>query len=276
MLNSKLDLFEQSWLDTVFEGRNKEYGAYDLRRRDAGITVRSTILGAVIFSLLISTPLIIKKIGDRAGVNKTYNEKVVVMTLPDPPVEDINKPELPPPPPPEMKSIKDIERFVPPVVAPEDEVTDELVSQEKLKTAEAGSKTVIGDESGELVIDERPVEHEVQKKVIEDNKTYKREEVQVMADYPGGIAKFREYIVWNLSGMTFESASGEVRMGFSFVVEKDGSLTSIKITSDGGNPAAAQKAVEVIAKSQKWSPAVMNGRPVRLTFTMPIVFKISE
>ncbi len=64
---SKLNIFNKSWVDMVFEGRNKEYGAYKLRTENPKTTVKSLIIGAVLFTFLVATPKIVEKLGDIAS-----------------------------------------------------------------------------------------------------------------------------------------------------------------------------------------------------------------
>lgn len=274
MINfSKINLFKREWIDTVFAERNKEYGAYDLRKREASITIKSTIIGVVIFSLLVSLPLLVKKIGVREGSgSRTIDETVTIVDLLPPP-EQVEQTFVPPPPPTEVQSIKDIKKFTPPVVAPENEVVEDMVSQEVLKTADAGSRNVDASEDGEIVIDETPVEHEVVKKVVEDNTPVSMKNVQVQPEYPGGMQEFVRFVISSLDGINVET-SGDLRLEFRFVIEKDGSLTDIQTVNDGGYPEIAQIAANVLKRSKKWSPGINNGKPVRVAYAIPITVRV--
>ncbi len=271
MFNSRIDLFQQEWIDAIFEGRNKAYGAYDLRRRESGMTVKALIIGAVVFSLLVSLPLIVRKIGERIGTTReVLTEKITVVELPPPPPprEDTY---VPPPPAREVQSIKDIKKFTSPVVGPAEDVTEELATQKELETADAGSRNVDASADGEVVIDEKPVDHPVEKRIVEDVGIYSVQSVQVSPEYPGGRQKFIEYVMANLGGIELEST---LRMKFRFVIEKDGSLTDIKVISDGGQPLIADRVVKVLGKSKKWSPGVNNGKPVRVMYDIPITVQV--
>lgn len=67
MSNSKLDLFEQSWIENVFEGRNKSYGAYELRTNSGKRTLKALAIGAVIFLFLVCIPIISRFISENMG-----------------------------------------------------------------------------------------------------------------------------------------------------------------------------------------------------------------
>jgi len=274
MFKSGIDLYGKSWIDTVFEGRNKKYGAYEMRDKESGRTVRALVIGAVVFCLLISLPLIMKQIAEARGRNRTIDEKVTLVTLDLPKTEIPDQPPPPPPPKPEVKSLQEVKKFTPPVVAPDEQVIEELVKQEDLKDVKIGAKNIEGDDQGVVVIDEKPVE-EVVRKIVEDTHVYDTKTVQVEPQFPGGIQKFREYIMSGLEGVINNiEGTNELQMKFQFVIEKNGKLTDIKVLSDGGNSEAAEKAVQVLSSSPKWEPAMVNGKPVRMLFVIPIIAKI--
>ncbi|HUR32009.1 MAG TPA: hypothetical protein VMZ69_11305 [Saprospiraceae bacterium] len=106
---------KRSMDDLVFEGRNKAYGAFQLRRLYDKHMTRAMIIGILFFLLAISSPQIIRMI---KGFLPDTKEELVMkeVNLAEPPPIDPKKP--PPPPPPEVKPppIKDQIKFVPPVV----------------------------------------------------------------------------------------------------------------------------------------------------------------
>ena len=72
----KLDLLNNKWLDIVFEGRNKKYGAYELRKDNTKTNVRAFIIGAVIFSFAVATPLLLKLIPDSSNEENGFHQVV--------------------------------------------------------------------------------------------------------------------------------------------------------------------------------------------------------
>jgi len=272
MFKSKINLFGRSWIDTVFEERNKEYGAYEMRKKESGITVRALIIGAVIFCLFVTLPLIVKHISESIGGLRTFDEKIVMVTIEPPP--DVPREDLPPPPPPkEVKTLQDIKKFTPPVVAPEEEVVEELATQKDLETAKAGAQNVDATADGDILLDERPTD-QVAVAIVEDTKIYDQTTVQVEPRFPGGLSKFREYIASNLEGRSFDIPTNELRMEFRFVIERDGRLTDIQIVNNGGSPEAAEMAVKVLNSCPRWTPASINGKPVRMLFSIPIIIRL--
>ena len=78
----KLDLLKNEWLDIVFEGRNKSYGAYDLRKSDTKTTTRALVFGAVIFTFLVSIPLLASLIPESSDDDMNMDKKIVTVKLP--------------------------------------------------------------------------------------------------------------------------------------------------------------------------------------------------
>jgi protein TonB len=99
----KLDLFNSKWLEIVFEGRNKSYGAYELRKDSKKTTFLAMGIGAVIFAVAVATPLISDYFGSGDDKDVALDKKIVTIKLP--PKEEVKKIENPPPPPPPPKWI---------------------------------------------------------------------------------------------------------------------------------------------------------------------------
>ena len=94
--------------------------------------------------------------------------------------------------------------------------------------------------------------------------------VETKPEYPGGIGKFYQYVGQNYripNELQKTGVNGTVIV--SFVVEKDGSLTDIKVIRDLGYGTGAE-AIRVLKKSKKWAPGIQEGRPVRVSYTLPI------
>jgi len=192
MLGSKLDILKQEWIDVVFSGRNKNYGAYELRRTNPKNTNKALLFGVIFFVFVISLKTIINKI---EGLIPKAPEKVKIseVVLTTPPAE--KKKELPPPPEPPKPKTDQI-KFPPPIVKPDNEVKEPPPTQEELKVADPGQKDIKGDPNAEIKIDE-PVGNNDQKAVTEDvNKVY--EVVEVLPAFKGGMDKFGQYLSKNI------------------------------------------------------------------------------
>jgi len=256
----KLDIFKGKWIDMVFEGRNKAYGAYVLRKENPKVTLIALFIGASVFASLLALPML-----DWSSDEEVVDEKVVMVDMANlpPPPEEV-KPLLPPPPPPPPAPKVDEVKFVKPKVVEKEKVVEEIKTIEELKDKNVGSKDIEGRDDGKIVIDAPSGEGDKDVKIVEDNTIYNA--VEVKPDFPGGIQKFYEFVGKNYRAPE-EDIKGKVYV--QFVVEKDGSLTDIKVVRDIGYGTGAE-AIRVLKKSPKWKPGVQNGRPVRVLYSLPI------
>lgn len=264
----KLDIIKNQWLDIVFEGRNKIYGAYELRKSNGKTTVKALIIGSVIFSFAVAAPLIASFLPD-SGEEEVDN-KVKIATVKLPPKKEEVKPNQPPPPPPPPKV--DQVKFTKPVVAKAEEVTEDPPKIEELKDKKVGSETIKGDPDAVLTVDE-PVGTGTAAVVEEDNQVYNTAGIEVKPDFPGGIEKFYKFVGNNYKTPEEEGLKGKVYV--TVVVEKDGSLTDIKVLRDIGYGTGAE-AIRVLKKCPKWTPGEQNGKKVRVLYSLPITIQSAE
>jgi protein TonB len=260
----KLDLIKDQWLEIVFEGRNKVYGAYELRKTNPKTTVRALIIGSVLFVLAIAMPLLINMIPDSQD-DVSLDTKITTVKLPpkEKPKENIPPP---PPPPPKVDQVK----FVKPVVAKAEEVVEEPPKIVEIKDKKLGAETIKGDPDAELTVE--PVGNGPAD-VVEDNNIYNTAGIEVKPDFPGGMAKFYKFVGNNYHTPEEEGLSGKVYV--TFVVEKDGSLTDIKVVRDIGF-GTGKEAIRVLKSCPKWNPGEQNGKKVRVLYSLPITIQSAE
>ena len=263
----KLDIFTNQWLDIVFEGRNKAYGAYDLRKTNNKTTVKALIFGAIVFALMVGAPLIMSLLPDSSSDDDSLNTKIVTMKLP--PKKEQPKKDLPPPPPPPPKV--DQVKFVKPVVAKADEVTEEPPKITEIKDKKLGNETIKGDPDAQLTVE--PVGNGPAAVVEEDNTVYNTAGIEVKPDFPGGMEKFYAFVGRNYQTPEEEGLKGKVYV--TFVVEKDGSLTDIKVLRDIGY-GTGKEAIRVLKSVPRWNPGEQNGKKVRVLYSLPITIQSAE
>ncbi|OYU84782.1 MAG: energy transducer TonB [Flavobacterium sp. BFFFF2] len=259
----KLDIFNGKWLDLVFEGRNKAYGAYELRKETNKVTTRSLVIGVAIFGLAVCTPMLIKMIPSGSDDDAL---DVKIQTIKLPPKDQERPKDLPPPPPPPPKV--DQVKFVKPVVAKTEEIVEEILEVKDIKEKKIGDETIKGDPDAPLRIEEEVGNGPAQQVVEEDNTLYNTNGIEVKPEFPGGIEKFYKFIASNFRYPEDESFQGG-RVIVSFVVEKDGSLTDIKIVRDPGFD-TGKEAERVLRKCGKWVAGEQNGKKVRCAYVLPI------
>ncbi|WP_338408478.1 energy transducer TonB [uncultured Flavobacterium sp.] len=262
----KLDILKDQWLEIVFEGRNKKYGAYDLRKTITKNAFRAFLIGAFVFAFAVSIPKLLSFLPDSSDDNETLNVKITTVKMPP---KEKPKENLPPPPPPPPKV--DQVKFVKPVVAKAEEVVEEIVVIKEIKQKKIGAETIKGDPDAVLTVE--PVGTGVAAVVEEDNTVYNTAGIEVKPDFPGGMSKFYKYIANNYRTPEEEGLKGKVYI--TFVVEKDGSLTDIKVLRDIGY-GTGKEAIRVLKSSPRWSPGEQNGKKVRCTFSLPISIQSAD
>lgn len=276
---SKLNIFGNGWIDMVFEGRNKKYGAYALRQENPKVTTIALIAGSIFFATAIAAPIIISEIREGLASNEKEEEivkEVEVKEIVEPPVE-----VLPPPPPPievyqAPKSIVEEVKFKPLEAAKEEEVPDDPPKLEQFKEADPSSRNAEASPTGDINIGKPSGDLDRGVEVPEvDNTVYNSAGLAVQPEFPGGIQAFYNYVNKNFKVPEVDQDM-TARIYVSFVVEKDGTLTAIKVLRDPGY--GLGKEAERVLKSlkTKWSPGIQNGKPVRAQYNLPITINIKS
>ena len=261
-------------LDIVFEGRNKEYGAYELRKTyRRRLTIAMIGMGALCVLLFLGSIL--------ANTVSSDDDKAIVVK--DMQLEELKqekKEEPPPPPPPKPPDPPKVEmaKFTPPKIVKDEEVKEE----EKPPEIEKLEDTKIGTINQEGVKDEGivapPVSDEgkgvveAPKKVEEDwDKTFTK--VEIESEYPGGAAAWQRYLLKTLR-YPQEAQDNEIQgtVVVQFIVDKAGMVSDVEAIS--GPKELRDEAVRVIKKSGQWTPAVQNGRQVKSYKKQPIQFRL--
>ncbi|MBB5439798.1 MULTISPECIES: energy transducer TonB [Pedobacter] len=273
MFGSKIDLLKTEWLDVVFAHKNKKYGAYELRKESSAITTRALFIASAIFVLVFIAPKILSVIKGKLPEDNEVKQ-VEVVVAPPPPVN----PETPPPPPVEPPPPKqDQVKFPPPIVKPDNEVVDkEPVQIEDLKKADPGQKTIAGDPDADIVIATAAGEGPKQAAVVEDTKVYDFVSIETQPGFPGGMEKFYAYLRKAVKYPPVAQENNiQGKVFLSFVVEKNGELTDIKVERKLGG-GTDEEAIRVLKASPRWTPGIQNGKPVRVKYNIPISFTLSN
>ncbi|WP_316818895.1 TonB family protein [Pedobacter nyackensis] len=275
MLGSKIDLFGNGWLDVVFNQKNKSYGAYVMRRESSANTVKALFIASSLFILLFLSPKIMSLIKGSETIDDVADKVTVVNVQPPPAVN----PETPPPaavepPPAKQKQIK----FPPPIVVVDDKVINaDPVQIKDLVNADPSQKTIEGMDDGTLVVISTPGEGPKDAKVVGDDKVYGTfEPLEVQPTFPGGMEKFYMYLSRSIRYPGPAQEAGiQGKVFLSFIIEKNGTLTDIKIERKLGY-GTDEEAVRVLKGSPKWMPGIQNGKAVRVKYNIPISFSMGQ
>jgi protein TonB len=260
-------------LDILFEGKNKEYGAYDLRKTyNKRITKALLATVILILLLLIGNAIASKLKSDKDTVQLKTTETTLQQIKPDepPPPPPPPPPKLPPPPP--VATIQ----FTPPKVVKDEEVIKPPPEVKQIEEAKIDVKTVEGTK--DLGIVAPPTEEKgtgvvaapVEKKEDEDKVFTK---VEIEAQFPGGPGAWQKYVTRAISAQIDEFTESDYGTCIvKFVVDKTGAVSDVQATTMKGTK-LAEIAVNAIRKGPKWTPAQQNGRYVNAYRLQPVTLQ---
>ena len=275
---SKVDLIDNNWVDLVFEGRNKEYGAYVLRKDTGKRNVKSMLL---VFAVIIA---IMAAVAAKVAIENAFPKKVAMETdveLSKLAQKKEAKVEKKAPVKVEeqkvVEKVKSSVKFTPPVIKKDEDVKpeEELKSQEDLnKTNTAiGSFDVKGnDEAGGEVLKAKEVIAQPEPPKEEETKVF--DVVEVMPSFPGGQGALFEWLSKNIKYPVVAEENGvQGRVIVTFVVERNGSITDVQVVKSV-DPSLDKEAVRVVKAMPHWIPGKQNGSAVRVKFTVPVTFRL--
>lgn len=278
-MKNSVKLNSAEWCNIVFEGKNKLYGAYTLRQSSGKRHIIAFGIMILIVAFILVLPSIISKI-EAATKNNigNINEVYTVAVIDNPPLE---QPEIARPSVPEPPKFKPMEKFVPPTIAPDDDVPEdeEMPEMEKLTS----SKIEIGKFNEEGSDDPDAVRREFEKEVTGEGNTSGQPEpdkihisVEVKPQFPGGDAEMHKYISDNLFYPVVDREMGvEGRVTIRFVVGKAGEITDVELLK-GISPSCDREAIKVVKNMPRWIPGKQNGNPVRVYHVLPIIFRLQK
>ncbi|WP_304154303.1 energy transducer TonB [Hoylesella buccalis] len=276
---SKIDLISGEWTDLVFAGRNQAYGAYQLRKGTGKRNVIS-IIAVVALVLLCQIGLSIKKAADAEARKRAAMTEVVELSKLEQPkkkaeVKQQKKIQLEPEK--VVERVKSSIKFTAPVIRKDNEVKPE----EELKTQDElmNTKTAIGaidvkgndDKGGEVLKLKEAVAQPEPKPEVE-NKVF--DVVEQMPSFPGGPSALMKYLSENVKYPVVAQENGvQGRVVVSFVVEKDGHITDVKVVRSV-DPSLDKEAARVVKSMPSWIPGKQNGSAVRVKYNVPVSFKL--
>jgi periplasmic protein TonB len=264
-------------LDIIFDGKNKQYGAYDLRktynRRLAKALLLTAGIALLVFLGTAFANAITRAAKDKLDVRDTQLAEIK---------KDLPPPVVPPPPirqapPPEINQV----RFTPPRVVPDEDVSPDDEIMDVPDDAVISDKTVVSDNKEPVVaapVEEKStqaVEAPVKKEEDEDKIFTK---VENEAEFPGGDAAWKRYLEKNLNPDTpldNGAPAGPYKVIIQFIVSKDGSISDVKALSNYGYGMEAE-AIKIIKIGPAWKAALQNGRNVNAYRSQPITFVVPE
>ena len=281
---AKIDLYDPKWVEMVFAGKNKEYGAYQLRKGTSGRNIKSLLI-LVIAAALVGGFLAWKVIEQKqAEEQQAYMEAMELAKLQKQAEKEKKKPEKVQPKVEMKKEIpvaRETQKFTAPVIK-----KDELVKEENQvkQMDQLDAKVAVGtkDEEGvkdrnieavrsDIAVATPPPPPPAPKPEV-SNKVF--EVVEEMPSFPGGQGALMSFLNSNIKYPVVAQENGvQGRVIVGFVVERDGSITDVKVMRSV-DPSLDREAQRVVKAMPRWKPGKQNGSAVRVKYTVPVVFRL--
>ncbi len=278
-----VDLSSQEWRDIVFEGKNKEFGAYTLRggsvsRHNKAVVIVLACLAVVLVLLILMMKGVFSKAEDEQIVSATEQE-IVTYEAEEEEIEEEETFEIPDEPE---------EVIAPEEVANEQRITDLLIVQddefEKEKEVKDQEKMMENEaQAGAIDITEGTndlnkvqVKEQViaETKPVEEEKVYNIAMVEQKPEFAGGEAAMYKWLSDHINYPAAAAEDGvQGRVVVEFEVSKTGSIEKVRVIR-GRHPALDKEALRVVKAMPKWNPGRNNGQPVKVTYTLPVTFKL--
>ncbi len=277
---SQIDLIDNRWSDIMFENRNKEYGAYVLRRQTTARNIKSIIAVLIIFALVMVYMVAKNAYDDYQKAHMAQTQVTELTALQEQKKEaKVERKEIVKQEKVEqvVEKVKSSIKFTAPVIKKDDEVRpeDEMKSQDEIMNSKVavGFANVVGnDESGEVLKAKEVLVTEPVKPREEENKVF--DVVEQMPSFPGGMAALMAYLQKSIKYPPVAEENGiQGRVICTFVVERDGSVTDVRVAKSV-DPSLDKEAVRVVSAMPKWIPGKQNGQSVRVKYTLPVTFRL--
>jgi len=266
----KIDLIDNGWVDLVFEGKNQAYGAYQLRKNTGARNLKAIITMFVMFAIIAA--IVIAKVSIEnyiASQNAAIEADVELQSLAEKKEAKVEKKDEPEPEKIEVERVKSSVAFTVPEIKKDNEVKEdqEMKSQEELQQTNTaiGAFTVEGNDetAGEVLKAKEVIAEPEPPKVVEQ-----------MPSFPGGQGALMQWLASNIKYPVVAEENGvQGRVVCTFVVERDGSITDVKVVR-GVDPSLDKEAVRVLKQMPSWIPGKQNGSAVRVKYTVPVTFKL--
>ncbi len=277
-----VDLSSKEWRDIIFEGKNKDFGAYQLRKGSVARHNKAMIVVVIIIAIAFILPLIVNTVLPKADERPEDVTEQTMVNLgeavedePEPEEEqqryEEEKPEVLP------EEVLNTVKVTEIAIVDDDKVTaeDEVKDADELKETTTAfgqsdfdkgtdDRNVVREHKDEIVVEE--------KKPVEDNKVFTA--VEQMPQFPGGDGALMKYIADHLKYPPVAMENNiQGRVVIQFVVTKTGKIGEVKVARSK-DPDLDKEAVRVVKTLPDFIPGKMNGQSVNVWYTLPITFKL--
>lgn len=282
-MTKDVDLSSKEWRDIVFEGKNKEYGAYEMRRKSDGRHNKAMIIVVIAVVVIFFALRLVNMALERAAANivDDASQELVQVDMgeqeePEDEDETIQIEEQKPEALPEeiLNTMKVTELQI----ANDEDVKaeDEIKSQDELQE----SQTAFGSTDFDKGTDDLNVVREHKDEIIVEKKEPEKEKVFVaveqMPQFPGGDAELMKYLSKNIKYPTMAMENNiQGRVVVQFVVTKTGAIGEVKVIRSVDRD-LDREAIRVCKSLPNFIPGKMNGQAVNVWYTLPVNFKLQS
>ena len=277
-----VDLSSQEWRDLIFDHRNKDFGAYTLRKTSIARHNKAMIVVILFIILVVVLAYVVKGIQQAIEESRPKDEiEQVMVNIATEEVEEVEEEEVQeryeePEPEALPEEILNTVKVTEILIAEDEDVKaeDEIKSADELQQTE----TAFGQTNFDQGTDDRNVVREHKDEVIVEEKTPEPEQVftavEQMPAFPGGDAELMKYLSSHINypPMAMEN-NIQGRVIVQFVVTKTGKVGEVRVVR-GVDRDLDNEAVRVVKSLPDFIPGKMNGQAVNVWYTLPVTFKL--
>ena len=281
-----VDLSSKEWLDIVFDGKNQAFGAYEMRKGTTKRHTKAVVIVLIIIGLLalgMGVAGVVSKYasGEEEGADASVEQQLAVydaeedeaeeeeetFEMPEPEIEEMIKEDV----------ANQIQNTIIDVVE-DDKVVNEVKTQDELREddRQVGVQDIsdgVDDLTKKVVKEEVIIVEE--KKPVEDI-VYTTANVQQQPQFPGGEAAMYKWLSEHIQYPPQAAEEGvDGRVTVQFVVTKTGAIENVQVVRPR-HPALDKEAIRVVKSMPAWNPGRNNGQPVKVTFVLPVSFKLQK
>lgn len=281
-MSKDVDLSSKEWRDLIFEGKNKEYGAYEMRAKSDARHNRAMLVIIIVIAAVALLAMLVNTVIEKATARpEDQTEQAMVEMATEEAQEEEpqeeeqqrveeQKPEVLP------EEVLNTMKATELKITADAEVKEEIKSQDEMKesTTAVGASdfdkgtddlNVVREHKDEVVVEEK-------KEPVDDNKVF--DVVEQNPVFPGGEAALLKYVAEHIRYPAMAQENNiQGRVVVQFVVTKTGSIGQVKVVRSKDLD-LDREAVRVVKSLPKFTPGKMNGHAVNVWYTLPINFKL--
>lgn len=275
---SRLSIYETSWIDLVFENRNKDYGAYQLRRESVKSSLTALFMGLLFIASIGTITTVVHYLNPEvipAIPVPEWEETVVHLTDVDTPRPQDEAPAQAQSEPPAVQTPITQPVFRDPVIVSSNQAAPDVPVNTDIKnTVNTSAVEGNGATEGNGAVSSGNGTSSSAVAGPDPASILNTAVLDKMPEFPGGIEQFYKYVGNNFEKPEID-AFNSIKIYVYFVIERDGSMTDIQVKRDPGY-GLSREAVRVLKSLKtKWNPGMYNGKAVRTAYNLPIVIQIN-